>query len=91
MSSVSPKIASPRVRPSYYRLLWWPCGHRSVRFYFTGLHLSPGPHVRIGPPSGAGTCGTAAATNVPTRPTIRITVLTVRFMGSSPIRVRFPP
>jgi hypothetical protein len=36
----------------------------------------------IGPPSGAATCGTAADTNVPTSPTIRITILIVRFMGS---------
>jgi len=36
----------------------------------------------IGPPSGAATCGTAADTNVPTSPTIRMTILTVRFMGS---------
>jgi hypothetical protein len=38
-----------------------------------------------GPPSRAGTCWTAAATNVPTSPTIRIEILNARFMGSSPI------
>ena len=37
--------------------------------------------VKIGPPSGAGTCGTAAATYVPTSPNIRIEILTACFMG----------
>src|SRR5205807_5142051 len=40
-----------------------------------------GGHVRIGPPSGAGTCGTAAATYVPTSPNIRIEILTACFIG----------
>jgi hypothetical protein len=36
----------------------------------------------MGPPSKAGTWGTAAATYVPTSPNIRIDILTARFMGS---------
>ena len=35
----------------------------------------------MGPPSGAGTCGTAAKTYVPTIPNIRTEILSVRFMG----------
>jgi len=34
----------------------------------------------MGPPSGAGTCGTAAATYVPTSPNIRIEILIACFM-----------
>jgi hypothetical protein len=48
-----------------------------------------GGHSSMGPPSAAGTGWTAAATNVPTSPTIRIDILIARFMGSSPIRVEF--
>jgi hypothetical protein len=40
-----------------------------------------GGHSGIGPPSGAGTLGAAAAT-VPTKTSIRITALNARFMGS---------
>ena len=36
----------------------------------------------MGPPSGAGTCGTAASTYVPTSTNIRTEILSVRFMGS---------
>src|SRR6202044_1875856 len=49
-----------------------------------------GGHVRIGPPSGAVTCGTAAATYVPTSPSIRIEILTACFMGSLLLRHRCP-
>ena len=35
----------------------------------------------IGPPSGAGTCGTAAAKYVPTNPHIRIEILIACFIG----------
>jgi len=35
----------------------------------------------MGPPSGVGTCGTAAATYVPTSPNIRIDILIACFMG----------
>ena len=35
-----------------------------------------------GPPSGAGTLGAAAATNVLAKASIRTTALIVRFMGS---------
>jgi hypothetical protein len=35
----------------------------------------------MGPPSGAGTCGTAAATYVPTSPHSRIEILIACFMG----------
>ena len=35
----------------------------------------------MGPPSGVGTCGTAAATYVPTSPNIRIEILIACFMG----------
>jgi len=45
----------------------------------------PGWHRNSGPPSAAGTCWTAAAMNVPTSPIIRMEILIVRFMGSSPI------
>jgi hypothetical protein len=37
----------------------------------------------IGPPSGVGTCGTAAATYVPTSPSIRIDILSECFMVDS--------
>jgi hypothetical protein len=37
----------------------------------------------IGPPSGAGTCGTAAAIYVPTSPSIRTEILIASFMGHS--------
>jgi hypothetical protein len=40
-----------------------------------------GGHVMIGPPSGAGTCGTAAAIYVPTSPSIRTEILIASFMG----------
>ena len=39
-----------------------------------------GGHSGIGPPSGAGTLGTAAHANVPTRPTNRINALSERFI-----------
>jgi hypothetical protein len=48
------------------------------------LHLLSsccGGHVKIGPPSGAGTCGTAATTYVPTNPNIRMEILIACFMG----------
>src|SRR6202167_6209703 len=41
---------------------------------------SVGGHTGSGPPSGAGTCGTAAATYVPTSPHIRIATLIACFM-----------
>ena len=56
-------------------------------YYFIGGKLllqlgCLGGHVSIGPPSTAGTCWTKAVTNVPTNPTIRIEILTARFMVS---------
>ena len=47
-----------------------------------------GGHTAIGPPSGAGTCGTAAAKYVPTNPHIRIEILIACFIGFSPIASR---
>src|SRR5271165_5477514 len=49
-------------------------------------YLQPvlGLHVGMGPPSGAGTAGAATATYVQTRPTIRTSILTARFMVVSP-------
>src|SRR5271155_1176496 len=44
----------------------------------------------IGPPSGALTIGTAAATYVPTSPSIRIEILTACFMGSLLLRHSCP-
>ena len=92
MSPVSPKIASlflaqVTVTTGYFSDLavidcpGFYCGGR------VDTHFGPGGHRMSGPPSAAGTCWTAAAMNVPTSPTIRIEILIVRFMGSSPIRV----
>jgi hypothetical protein len=44
----------------------------------------------IGPPSGALTCGTAAVTNVPTNPNIRIEILTACFMVHSLFALQLP-
>ena len=41
-------------------------------------------HVGIGPPSGAGSIGAAAAKYVPNKPTIRINILIARCMDCSP-------
>ena len=46
-------------------------------------------HTGIGPPSGAGSIGAAAATYVPANPTIRINILIARCMDCSPC-VRVP-
>jgi len=58
-------------------------------YYYIGRDVEQrvdlGGHKGSGPPSAVGTCGTAAAKNVPTIPTIRIKILIARFMGSSPI------
>jgi len=58
----------------------------SVGFYRRHLFSSfcssccCGGHVRMGPPSRVGTCGTAAATYVPTNPSIRTEILTICFI-----------
>jgi len=49
-----------------------------------------GGHSGSGPPSGAGTLGTAAYTNVPTKPTSRINALSERFICLSPWVARRP-
>lgn len=43
-----------------------------------------GGHVGMGPPSGVGSIGVATATYVHTKPSIRINILTARFMVVSP-------
>jgi hypothetical protein len=61
--------------------------------YFGDVYFPPprvqfgpllGGHIGIGPPSGAGTLGAAAATYVLTRATIRNVALIARFIGFSP-------
>jgi hypothetical protein len=73
----------------YQRLLWLPCVQDLLPLYYfiiggrSGLQFAElGGHKRIGPPSAAGTCWTAAATNVPTSPIVRTAILIARFMGS---------
>ena len=90
MSPGSPKIASlvfqVAVTTGYFSDL---AVTACYRFYCGGRVVEQfgclGGHSSNGPPSAAGTCWTAAATNVPTSPTIRIEILIARFMGSSPI------
>jgi len=85
------KLRIPIVRPraqvtaGYFGDLAVAEGNRY--YYFIGGKLllqlgCLGGHVSIGPPSRAGTFWTKAVTNVPTNPTIRIEILTARFMGS---------
>jgi hypothetical protein len=54
-----------------------------------------GGHSGIGPPSGAGTLGTAAHANVPTKPTNRINALSERFivvlLGIAEVASNCPP
>jgi hypothetical protein len=97
--SASPKIASPGARPKlqvrhvtairYLRYLVVASCMGFTANAGVVLHvLDPGGHRSSGPPSAAGTCWTAAAMNVPTKPAIRTAILIVRFMGSSPINPR---
>jgi hypothetical protein len=93
MSSRQPKDCEPKVRPKLQQLGYHDLvttgyfGDLAVTgclaYYYegrTGLQFPPGPHVRIGPPSAAGTGGMAAAIYVPTSPTIRTAILIARFM-----------
>jgi hypothetical protein len=54
------------------------------------LHLKlPGGQTGIGNPSGVGTGGRAAATYVPTKPSIRIKALIARFIGGTSFACQF--
>jgi hypothetical protein len=95
--SRQPKYSEPSFRPKLQLPLVVTTGYfgdlavtACSRFYCGGRVVEQlgvlGGHRINGPPSRAGTCWTAAARNVPTSPTIRIEILIVRFMGSSPPR-----
>ena len=97
--SASPKIASPGARPKlqvrhvtairYFRyLVVASCMGFTANAGVVLQFRCEGGHRNSGPPSAAGTCWTAAAMNVPTKPAIRTAILIVRFMGSSPINPR---
>src|SRR3954469_5904666 len=97
--SASPKIASPGARPKlqvrhvtairYFRyLVVASCMGFTANAGVVLQFRCEGGHRNSGPPSAAGTCWTAAAMNVPTKPAIRTAILIVRFMGSSPIDPR---
>lgn len=63
-------------------LVTLPARRRLMDHYYDPSQFQPffGGHSGIGPPSGAGTLGTAAYTYVPTRPTSRINALSERFI-----------
>lgn len=64
------------------------CHRRLVSGYLHWLSIEGG-HNGIGPPSKAGTWGTAAITYVPTSPIMRSEVLIARFMGFSLTAIGF--
>jgi hypothetical protein len=82
-------MASPRFGPSYLQVTFVTCSFNSSKLLYSSVarqnYLACGgfcePEAIGIPPSGAGTCGTAADAYVPTSPSIRMEILIMRFMG----------